>query len=360
MAFPLKRQGKMRKIPKLTSELIDKEKWRHILQRLIDVLQINIFIVDSDGRAYLTPSMGRYGWKLLSHSTVGVDMFNEHSSSLLDKFKKQGFYLEYHYPFMLHSFAVPMDIGEGKPVAYMVVGPIVLNKRLDNFEYEEIAKKLNLNFRDFMDSINEIKVVSFINLKSILDLLYEVSKYVIQLNSQRQKLHKMRFNKEILSKEIMEAAQDIYSSVYLDELLTTLLDVALNMTKTECGSIMVVDNEAGDLIIKVSRGIDKKIVQNTRVKIGEGIAGLAAKENSAFVIRGAECDNRIKPFLKRPEINQALVTPLILQNRVFGVMNLHTKSKKTTIIDQSLDVVQQLSKLTSVAINSIQQKTPPA
>ena len=70
-------------------ELIDKEKWRSILHRFVDVLQVNIFIVDAEGRAYLTPSMGKYGWKLLAHSDVGMNMFGDHSNSLLEKFKKQ-------------------------------------------------------------------------------------------------------------------------------------------------------------------------------------------------------------------------------------------------------------------------------
>ena len=69
----------------------------------------------------------------------------------------------------------------------------------------------------------------------------------------------------------------------------TLLDVALKMTNTECGSIMVVDQEKqGDLTIKVSRGLNEERVKNTRVRIGEGIAGLAAKENKPFVIHGQQ------------------------------------------------------------------------
>ncbi len=337
------------------SELINKEKWRQILQRFIDVLQINIFIVDADGRAYLTPSMGRYGWRLLAHSTVGVDMFGEHSNSLLDKFRKQSFYLEYHYPFMLHSFAVPIDLEEGKPVAYLVLGPVILNKRLENSEYEEIARKLDLNSRDLIDAINEIRVVSFINLKSILDLLYEVSRYVVQLNRENQKLHSLRPNQEALPQSLVKAAEEIYSSVYLDELLSTLLDVALKMTKTECGSIMVIE-EGSDLTIKISRGIDQKIAENTRIRVGEGIAGLAAKENTSFLIQGDQADNRLKPFLKRPEIRQSFVTPLVVQNRVFGVMNLHTKSDNLQNSGQGFESVKELSRLMTVAINSIQQK----
>ena len=336
-------------------DFIDKEKWRQILQRFIDVLQINIFIVDADGRAYLTPSMGRYGWRLLAHSTIGVDMFGEHSNSLLDKFRKQGFYLEYHYPFMLHSFAVPIDLDEGKPVAYLVLGPVILNKRLENSEYEEIAQKLNISSRDLIDAINEIRVVSFINLKSILDLLYEVSRYVIHLNRENQKLNSLQINREGLPQDFVKVAEEIYSSVYLDELLSTLLDVALKMTRTECGSIMVIDEEGSDLIIRISRGIDQKIAENTRVKIGQGIAGLAAKENSSFLIQDDQADNRIKPFLKRPEIKQSFVTPLIAQNRVFGVMNLHSKSDLSQTSSQSFEAVKQLSRLMTVAINSIQQ-----
>lgn len=345
----------------LINEVLDKEKWRQILQRFIDVLQINIFIVDAEGRAFLTPSMGRYGWKLLSHSSVGVDMFGEHSNSLLTKFKKQGFYLEYHYPFMLHSFAVPMDTGDGNPVAYMVIGPVILNKRLDNAEYEEIARNLNLNFQELMDAINEIKVVSFISLKSILDLLYEVSQHIIGLGLQKQKTRTNGRNgqKEGLAKAVLKGSKRAFSSAYFDELFGTLLDVAMSLTKTECGSIMIVDDEAGDLTIKISRGLDNKIVQNARIKIGEGVAGLAAQENTSFVIRGSEGDDKIKPYLKRPEIRQAFITPLASQNRVFGVMNLHTKGEGPALdkisSDRSLDIIKQLSKLAETAVQGIQQ-----
>ena len=340
----------------LANELIDKDKWRYLLQRFIDVLRINIFIADTEGRAFLTPRMEGYGRKFLASSSIGAEMFSEHSNSLLDKFKKQGFYLEYHYPFELHSFAVPMDLEEGKPIAYMIIGPVILNKRLENSEYESIFKKLNLNIQDFLDIINEIRVVSFVDIKSILDLMYEVSRYIIQLNLQRQKLGRLRFKKEVLSKEIGDVIQNIYSSVYLDELLVTLLDVALAMTKAECGSVMVIDGEKRDLVIKVSKGVAEEVAQNTRLKIGEGIAGIAAKENTSFFISGSECDNRIKHLLKRPEIQQSLVVPITSQSDVIGVLNLHTKDEKSAAIGQNLETIRQLSKLTSAAIHSIQHR----
>ena len=99
----------------------------------------------------------------------------------------------------------------------------------------------------------------------------------------------------------------------------------MKMTDTECGSIMLVDEKENDLSIKVYRGEKSERLKNVRVALGEGIAGIAAQENSSFIIGSSVPDNRIKHLLKRPEIKQSLIMPLVVKDKVFGVLNLHTK-----------------------------------
>ena len=340
----------------ITNQLIDKDKWIEILKHFIEVLRINIFIVGSDGKIILSPLKKRYAEEILENKEIGFDLSVIERPNFIHKFEKHGTYLEYCHQFNLHSFAIPMLAEDEKVIAYMVVGPVALNKRLDSAQCQIISQKFNLDYGNLIDIVNEIRVVSFVTIKSILDLLFEVSKYVIQLNSQDQKLHKMSSNKEVLSPQITEAAHDIYSSICLDELLVTLLDVALNMTKAECGSIMILDKKKNVLTIKVSKGINEKLVHNVHIKIGDGIAGIAVKENAPFIISGTRTDNRIQHLLKRPEIKHALVIPLVTENDVFGVLNLHTTSETNKMTDESLQVVQNLSKLTSAAFNSIQQQ----
>src|SRR3989338_1117202 len=332
-------------------QLIDKERWAEMLAHFIDVLRINMFLVDCDGRTIIPTAKNRYGWDFLSSSPVGMELLNEHSV-LLDKFKQHGFYLEYNYLYDLHTFAIPINVMEDKTIAYIILGPVVLNHRREKSEYKAMADHLKVDINHLMESLSEIRVLSFLGIKSVLDLLDEVSRYIIQLNFQAQALTQAAKARKTngLSKDLRDAAKDLYSAICYEELLVTFLDAALNLTKTQCGSIMIVESESKSLTIRVSRGIESNIAQKTRIQLGEGIAGLAAQDNKSFIINGDRAnDERLKPFLKRPDIKHALVTPLIsAQNRVFGVLNLHTKEDSQQLNETNLDAIQNLSRLTSV------------
>ncbi|MFH1359972.1 MAG: GAF domain-containing protein [Candidatus Omnitrophota bacterium] len=341
----------------IAQELIDKDQWAEILSRFIDVLRINIFIVDEKGKTILPPQKGRYGWEILASSPIGFDLLSEHSK-FLEKFKKHGFYLEYNYQFDLHSFAIPICAQDENPIAYMIVGPVVLNKRLDKSEYKKIAANLAIEIKNLHDVMNEIRVLSFVGIKSILDLLDEVGRYIVHLKIHQKDLDKKRFKKDVLPSDFRETVKDIYSSIYVDELLITFLEAALKLTKTECGSVMIVDDEKGDLTIRVSRGIDRTIAQQSCIKIGEGIAGLAARERSSFIVHGTKSENnRLQPYLKRSDIKHSLISPIISKDKVLGVLNLSTKDENNDLNELNIETVKTLSQLTSVAINSIRQKS---
>lgn len=69
------------------------------------------------------------------------------------------------------------------------------------------------------------------------------------------------------------------------------------------------------------------------------------------MIHGLMGENRIKKYLTRPEIKSSIVMPLSAQNKVFGVLNLHTKSDDAIV--EGLDNLQYLSRLIVAAFQSI-------
>lgn len=332
-------------VRELALKIINKEKWWDILSRFIDVLRINIFIVDNQGSILLPPEEGKYGGRLLTDRTLGLDLISE-PPSFFQKFQRHGLYLEYASRLKLHQFAIPININ-GDTIGYMIVGPVILSKRLENAEYERIAREKGISDHDLISEINALRVVSNVMMNSILDLLYEIVKNNVALSGIKKEIYKPQQEQSSdLSREVKEAAKNLYSTVCLDELLVTLLDVALKMTRTECGSIMVADEEKeGDMMIRVSRGVNLDKMQNVRVKIGEGICGTAARERVPYyLIHGQEGSNRIKHLLKRPEIKHSLVMPLVSKKGVFGVLNLHTKEDDCAI-ENNIENLQYLSRL---------------
>lgn len=336
---------------KLIRELVVENNWKDVLARFINVLKINIILVDFEGQMVLPPVYDRYGWKFFEKRCLGKHTEKSHGG-LLKKFQKDGDYLECRYENGLQCFATPIYNESNAVMAYLIVGPVILNKKEESAFYEEISRKNKIDLKELLGTINSVRVVSHITMKSILDLLSKVTNDVIELNLEKKKLSTMQVNQKDISQEISKVAQDIYSSIHTDELLITFLDIALKMTNTECGSIMVIDDSANELYIKVSRGIKEERIQNTRLKVGEGIAGLAVSENSSFVIHGKEGESRIKPLLNRDEIKHSIIMPLTTKNKVFGVLNLHTKEDRDGL-EEGYSNLQYLTRLVSAACQTI-------
>ena len=337
-----------KKFQQSAREVINKEKWWDMLSRFIDVLRINIFVVDNQGLVILPPEERRYGGRLLTDRVLKFDLLSE-SINVDKQFEPHGMFFESCNRYNLSCFAIPIKIEGGQTIAHMIIGPIILNKRLSGSDYEEMAKEYGCDKGELLNELGGIRVTSNVMISSILDLLFEIVRDNIELSLKKKELNEIKTDSEGVNSEYTETAKEIYSTVYLDGLLATLLDVALKMTNAECGSIMVQDENQDELTIKVSRGLDIQVAKNMKIKLGEGIAGIAVRDNTSFVIRGTEGDNRIKKYLKRPDIKEALVMPLSNENKVFGVLNLHTK-KEGGEIKKSFNNLKYLSELLSSAL----------
>ncbi len=334
-----------------TLKLINKEHGWDILSRLIDVLHINLFIVDHDGLILLPPEEGKYGSRLLTDPVFGF-CGNGEPSHFTKRFEPYGRYLKHTSPLQLHQFAIPMVFERIRgTIGYMMVGPVILDKRLEESDYEALVTKLNIAHpQDILDEIKGLWVISNAMMNIILDLLYEIVKNNLELSGIKIAVSQDRESNNGLTQELKKAAKDLYSAVCLDELLVTLLDAALKMTDTEAGSIMLIDKEKqGSLTVKVYRGLNEEWTKNAEVKIGDRIAGLAAKGKRPFIIHGQRANKRIRRFLKRPEIRHALVMPLMTEQVAFGVLNMHTR-KKQCAIEGNIENLQYLSRLLSSVV----------
>jgi hypothetical protein len=333
------------------------EKWRALLDQFEDVLAVNIFIVDAGGQVVVPlgnkGAEGGFGSPFIK-KTFAFDLDSQ-SGVDLTNFEQGDTYLQVVDPFDLHVFAVPIAPIDDQIHFYLVIGPMMLSRAWPDDKYLALAQQLAVADDRFLKDINTVAQMSVSVSGAILDLLAEVVKDVVGLELEKQKLHRVSLGSGIVRPEIIDAAQDIFVEIQQDELLVTILDSAIKMANVQGGSIMVFDDESQEFTIRVSRGLEnKKNIMQARIKMGEGIAGLAAKRKVPLFINGADCDDVLRPFLKRPEIKHSIIIPLVIEEKVIGVLNLCTNSEHSdTSAQHIVQDVHQLSRFIATALHSL-------
>lgn len=340
---------------KIVQDIFSKERWLLPLERFIQVLNINIFVVDASGDPIIHPcgtSRGEeYGCRILT-SFLGFADEEERQRDFMSYFTPFGEYFEYQSPLGLHAFAIPLRV-YGRIVAYMVVGPVIVGRRLKDEEFSAIAEREGLEIGDLLDQMGGVKAVSYLTVTAVLDLLAAITKDFIEIGLENRRLKKQGLlgPRALVSDSFVAEAETMYKRIHFDELLVSILDVALQLTKAEVGSIMIRDDKTDEMMIRVSRGLSDKWVKAARVKIGEGVAGIAAKKNRCFIMEGKNGSKEVAPFLQRPEITESIVMPIANENHVYGVISIHSKTGRSKIRDNSGHLVG-LSKLLSTAVFS--------
>lgn len=333
----------------LEYRLLEKTRWTEVITRFIGVLRINMFIVSADGRMIMSPDKKRYGGRLVVDPALKFDLLRQ-DKNFMDQFDRVGCYLESFNRYHLVTYALPIGKqNSGEIAGYLVLGPVILNRRLDSTEYSLMAKNYGVDGYDLIDEVNEIRVVSNMMMSSILDLLSEIVETQVELIVREGQLTVDDLINGPYANEIREFSRKVFSVLPPEDVLMSLLSVAVKMTDTECGSVMMLDETGEELEVKVFTGPGQDRLKNRKSKIGEGIVGIAVGDKMPlFIGKDSAQDNRIGHLLKRDEISESVVFPLQSKNRVYGVLNLHTSKSNSRILG-SLNNLNYLTDLLSAA-----------
>ena len=113
----------------------------------------------------------------------------------------------------------------------------------------------------------------------------------------------------------------------LHEMLELIVRMIAELLSAKRVSLMLLDKDRSELFIKMSFGIEEWVVENTRVKIGEGIAGKVAATGEPLLIANIE-ENEIYTAPNAPQYDTtSLVSvPLRVHDVIVGVMNVNNKT----------------------------------
>ena len=150
---------------------------------------------------------------------------------------------------------------------------------------------------------------------------------------------------------LIAAIDRIGKALDATRLCETIVNETTRLVGAEQGSLMMMDDEQRTLVIKAITGMNQKIVEQIRIRPGDGIAGKVFATGTPLVVADLETDGRVQRG-KRPRYKtKAFVSlPMKSNGRTIGVLNLADKTSGVGFGEDDITLLTTLAACAAVAI----------
>jgi PAS domain S-box-containing protein len=150
---------------------------------------------------------------------------------------------------------------------------------------------------------------------------------------------------------LFELIKAFLTTLNLSNLLDQIVQTGLQETKADRASLMLLEGE--ELVVKASVGLPSEIAAAARERVGEGIAGWVADKGEALLLAdGASLNPQIREAMIREEITSALCVPLLVKDKVVGVLNLSKLREGPAFTQGDLEFISILGGEAAIAIEN--------
>ena len=154
--------------------------------------------------------------------------------------------------------------------------------------------------------------------RSLLQLI--ASRVAVSIDNARLYRRVDRQNRTL--KTLSNLSQEFSSLLDLDELLGKIAKTIHALVAYDAFSILLVDAERKVLLHRFSERYDQRVNLNN-IPLGKGLTGAAAESREIVRVTDTAVDPRY--IASHPEIRSEIAVPLVVQDRVVGVMDLESE-----------------------------------
>ena len=164
----------------------------------------------------------------------------------------------------------------------------------------------------------------------------------------------MKFRSNDKLKTLMELAALINSSLDPREIRERAIQAATTLMDAETGSLLLIDQETGELFFEVALGEKGTLIKEIRLRQGEGIAGWVAEKGEGVIVPDVQNDSR---FYSNADKKSSFVTrsmiaaPLQVKGKTLGVLEAMNK-RHGAFEEEDLELFLSLANLVAPAIEN--------
>jgi two-component system NtrC family sensor kinase len=130
--------------------------------------------------------------------------------------------------------------------------------------------------------------------------------------------------------------------------LLSVVDAAVEMTGTEEGSLLLLDEETGELYMRAARNFQQDFVRSFRLPIKDSLAGTVLRTGKPVVL-----DEKTPQKIKTAYLVHSLAyVPLQSRGHVFGVLGVDNRANYTPIMETDVRMLTAMAEYAVIAIEN--------
>lgn len=152
---------------------------------------------------------------------------------------------------------------------------------------------------------------------------------------------------------LSKLSETIISSKYLEEILHLIVCMTAEMMNSKICSIMLLDEEKKELIIKATQSLSEEYRKKPNIKLNKSISGKAVLERkpiSVFDVK-KEKDYNFPEIAIKEGLYSLLCTPMMIKDKIIGVINVYTSQEHKFLPDE-IKIFQTVANQAAVAIEN--------
>src|SRR5215469_11860059 len=124
---------------------------------------------------------------------------------------------------------------------------------------------------------------------------------------------------------LLEVADVVNTTLDLETTLKRVAELVRKVIDYEIFAILLLNEARQELYIRFQVGYPPELAERARVKVGEGVTGRAAQLRQTILIDDVSAQDYYIDAI--PNVCSELAIPLIVKNRVIGVIDIEAREK---------------------------------
>ncbi len=147
---------------------------------------------------------------------------------------------------------------------------------------------------------------------------------------------------------LIDIGRTVTEVLGLDEALTRVVEAAVQLTGAEEGSLLLLDEDSGNLFMRASKNFDEDFVKTFRLHVRDSLAGQVIETGKPILLDESSPQKIKTAYL----VHSLIYVPLSVRGKIIGVLGVDNRKAGRVLTQNDVTVMTAMADYAAIAIDN--------